>query len=104
MAQTFWQAQNAQTATNNVPQGDYLVTLRFFRNLNHERLNTMTATKKTTDLQSIVRAGVRSDRAAPGMRVYHQAQGGLTTYKKKRIASVSAHDGARIVRAYDPYS
>ena len=50
----------------------------------------MTTATKKTDIRDIVRAGIRPDRAAEKIKVYHQATGGLTTYAKKRVASVSA--------------
>lgn len=50
----------------------------------------MTSANKKTAIRDIVRAGIRSDRATDSLKVYHQSIGGLTTYAKKRVASVSA--------------
>lgn len=50
----------------------------------------MTTKSKSTDLRSIVRAGIRIGRAIDNVKVYHQERGGLTTYKRKHVASVSA--------------
>ena len=50
----------------------------------------MKTKQQKTDIRDIVRAGVRTDRAAQSLKVYHQPRGGLTTYRKKCVASVSA--------------
>src|SRR5688500_16479027 len=46
--------------------------------------------KRNLDLKDIVFAGVKSDRAADNLRVYHSDNCGATTYRKKRVATVSA--------------
>ena len=47
------------------------------------------ATKKLK-LKDIVFAGVSAKRAAKNLKVIHQPRGGLTTYRKRRVAAVSA--------------
>ena len=50
----------------------------------------MVTNRTKIDIRDIVHDGVRPDRAADNLRVSHSANGGFTTYRKKRVVSVQA--------------
>jgi hypothetical protein len=50
----------------------------------------MATKSKATELTTIVRAGVKPDRAADNLTISHQLVGGLTSWHKKKVVRVSA--------------